>query len=147
MGLGLHPIFLVAAAAAALLGAIACICFRCRVSNRLKRCILLIAVLFLLAPSGLVFISLKPEWADSRFRTYKHLYRDIQVGMTRSKVMGLIEGHYPSNGKRLRPVGFTDTETKWGLFMNPENSIEPNCEGIFLTIQDDKVEKKKYSRD
>jgi len=141
----IHPIFLIAAAA--LLGAIACIVFACLAGQWLRRSILIVTALILVAPSGLVLAILKPELVDARFRTYKRLYRDIEVGMTRAEVMNLLERHYPSDGKRLPPTLLEDTDTRIGFFMNPEGSREPNCEGIFLQMQDDAVVKKSYSAD
>lgn len=40
-------------------------------------------------------------------------------------------------------------DTRWDLsfFMNPETSREPNCEGIFLTLEASRVTKKVYSAD
>ena len=34
-----------------------------------------------------------------------------------------------------------------GYFMNPEKSTEPNCEGIFLTLEAGSVTKMWYSAD
>lgn len=147
MGFGLHPIFLIAGVT--LLGAIACLVFACLASRWLKRSILIVVALVLLTPSGLALIMLKPELVDARFRTYKRLYGDIQVGMSRSEVMTLVIKHYPNEGKRLSPKVIENSETRLAFFMNPEDeeSGEPNCEGIFLNMQDDAVVEKSYSRD
>lgn len=145
MGFGLHPIFLIAAVT--LVGAIACLVFACLASRWLKRSVLIVVALVLLAPSGLFFIMLKPELADARFRTYKRLYGDIQVGMSRAEVMTLVDKHYPPEGKRLRPMVLENSEARLEFFMNPEESPEPNCEGIFLQMQDDAVVRKSYSAD
>ncbi len=145
MNSSIHPIFLVAGVT--LLGAIVCIVFACLASRWLKRSILIVVALVLLAPSGLVLIAVKPELVDARFRTYKRLYQDVQVGMTRTEVMELINHHYPTNGKRQRPSVYADTEDKLGFFMNPEHSTEPNCEGIILQMQNETVLKKRYSAD
>ena len=145
MVFGLHPIFLIAAVT--LTGAIACLVFACQASRWLKRCILIVVALVLLAPSGLVLMILKPELVDARFRTYKQLYGDIQVGMSRAEVMTLVDQHYPSGGRRLRPKVLEDSDDELSFFMNPEESREPNCEGIFLQMQEDAVVKKSYARD
>ena len=145
MGFGLHPIFLIAIVT--LIGALVCLVFACLASNWLKRGILIVVALFLLAPSGAALICLKPELVDGRYSTYKHLYGDIEVGMSRSQVMKLVDRYYPSGGKRLRPRVLEDSDLKLRFFMNPEESNEPNCEGIFLEIQDDKVVRKSYARD
>ncbi len=145
MGFGLHPIFLIAAVT--LVGAIVCLVFACLASRWLKRSILIVVALVLLAPSGLVLIILKPELVDARFRTYKQLYGDIQVGMSRAEVMALVEKHYPTEGKRLRPKVLENSEDRIGFLMNPEDSRSPNCEGIFLQMQDDAVVKKSYAAD
>ena len=63
MSFGIHPIFLIAAVM--LLGAIVCIALACRTSGRLKRSILIVCALFLLAPSGLVVVILKPELVEN----------------------------------------------------------------------------------
>ena len=140
-----HPLFLIAAVT--LIGAVACLNFACLASNWIKRGILIAAALFLLAPSGVALICFKPELVDGRYKTYKQLYGDIEVGMSRSQVMKLVDQYYPSGGKRLRPKVLEDSDHKLSFFMNPEESNEPNCEGIFLEIQDDKVVRKSYARD
>ena len=145
MGFGLHPIFLIAAVT--LIGAVACLVFAYLASHWLKRGILIVAALFLLVPSGVALIGFKPELVDDRFRTYKLLFGDIEVGMSRADVMTLADQHYPSEGERLRPNIIEDSDKKLGFFMNPEDSTEPNCEGIFLRMQGDKVVRKSYARD
>jgi hypothetical protein len=40
-----------------------------------------------------------------------------------------------------------DTPDGLGFFMNPEASREPNCEGIFLRLEQGRVTKKTYSPD
>ena len=145
MGFGLHPIFLIAIVT--LIGALVCLVFACLASNWLKRGILIVVALFLLAPSGAALICLKPELVDGRYSTYKQLYGDIKVGMSRAQVMKLVDQHYPSWGKRLRPKVLEDSEVKLSFFMNPEDSAAPDCEGIFLQMEDDSVVKKSYVRD
>ena len=105
------------------------------------------AALFLLVPSGVALIGFKPELVDDKFKTYKQLFGDIEVAMSRADVMTLIDQHYPSEGERLRPNIIEDSDKKLGFFMNPEDSTEPNCEGIFLRMQGDKVVRKSYARD
>ena len=145
MGFELHPIFLIAAVT--LIGAVACLVFAYLTSKWIKRGILIVAALFLLCPSGVALIGFKPELVDDRFKTYKQLFGDIEVGMSRADVMTLIDQHYPSEGERLRPNIIEDSDKKLGFFMNPEDSTEPNCEGIFLRMQGDKVVRKSYARD
>lgn len=145
MGFELHPIFLIAAVT--LIGAVACLVFAYLASKWIKRGILIVAALFLLVPSGVALIGFKPELVDDRFRTYKLLFGDIEVGMSRADVMTLADQHYPSEGERLRPNIIEDSDKKLGFFMNPEDSTEPNCEGIFLRMQGDKVVRKSYARD
>ena len=142
---GLHPLILIAAVT--LIGAIACLVFAYLASHWLKRGILIVAALFLLGPSGVALIGFKPELVDSRYKTYKQLFRDIEVGMSRAEVMTLVDQHYPSEGERLLPNLIEDSDKKFGFFMNPEDSAEPNCEGIFLEMQDNNVVRKSYARD
>ena len=142
---GLHPLIIIAAIT--LIGAIACLVFAYLASHWLKRGILIVAALFLLGPSGVALICFKPELVDDRFRTYKQLFGDIEVGMSRAEVMTLVDQHYPSKGERLRPNLIEDSDKKLSFFMNPEDSTEPNCEGIFLKMQDNKVVRKSYTRD
>ena len=140
-----HPLFLIAVVA--LIGAVACLNFAFLASNWLKRGILIVAALFLLAPSGAALICIKPELVDGRYSTYKQLIGHIEVGMSRAQVMKLVDQHYPSGGKRLRPKVLEDSEVKLSFFMNPEDSAAPDCEGIFLQMEDDSVVKKSYVRD
>jgi hypothetical protein len=130
-----------------MIGAIACLVFAYLASPWLKRGILIVAALFLLGPSGVALIGFKPELVDSRYKTYKQLFGDIEVGMSRAEVMTLVGQHYPSEGERLRPNIIEDSDKKLSFFMNPEDSVEPNCEGIFLEMQDNKVVRKSYARD
>ncbi len=99
MTFGIHPIFLIAGVT--LVGAVMCIVFAFQASQWLKRGIFIVIALVLFAPTGLILASLKPELVDARYRTYKRLYREIQVAMTRTEVMALISSHYPPGGKRL----------------------------------------------
>ena len=64
-----------------------------------------------------------------------------------AEVMTLVDQHYPSEGERLRPNLIEGSGKKLSFFMNPEDSAEPNCEGIFLQMQDNKVVRKSYARD
>ena len=145
MEFGLHPLLLIAAVS--LIGALACLFSACLASNWFKRGILIVAALFLLTPSGVALLCIKPELVDDRYETYKQLYGDIHVGMSRAEVMTLVDRHYPSRGERLRPDIIEDSDKKLSFFMNPEDSTEPNCEGIFLRIRYDSVIKKSYARD
>ena len=145
MIVGLHPLIVIAAVT--LIGAVACLVFAYFASHWLKRGILIVAALFLLGPSGVALIGFKPELVDDRFKTYKQLFGDIEVGMSRAQVMTLVDQHYPSGGKRLRPTIVEDSDKKLSFWMNREDSIEPNCEGIFLQMQDDRVMRKSYARD
>ena len=67
--------------------------------------------------------------------------------MTRDEVLELVRRHYPQGGSRQAPRLFEDTEAELGFFMNPEGSVNPNCEGIFLEMSAGKVTSKDYSRD
>ena len=145
MSTGLHPLLLIAVVS--LIGALACLFFACSASHWLKRGVLIVTALFLLGPSGVALLCFKPELVDDRFRTYKQLFGDIEVGMSRAEVMTLVDQHYPSKGERLRPNIIEDSDKKLSFFMNPEDSTEPNCEGIFLRMQDNKVVRKSYARD
>ena len=145
MEFGLHPLILIAAVT--LIGAVACLVFAYSASQWLKRFILIAAALLLLAPSGVALICFKPELVDDRFRTYKQLFGDIEVGMSRVEVMTLVDQHYPFDGERLRPNVIENSDIKLSFFMNPEDSTEPNCEGIFLRMRDNKVVRKSYARD
>ena len=145
MGFELHPLILIAVVT--LIGAVACLVFAYLASHWLKRGILIVAALFLLGPSGVALICFKPELVDDRFRTYKQLFGDIEVGMSRVEVMTLVDQHYPFDGERLRPNVIENSDIKLSFFMNPEDSTEPNCEGIFLRMRDNKVVRKSYARD
>ena len=145
MEFGVHPLFVIAAVT--LIGTLACLFFACLASNWLKRGILIVAALFLLTPSGVALLCSNPELVDGRYETYKQLYGDIHVGMSRAEVMTRVDRHYPSGGERLRPDIIEDSDKKLSFFMNPEDSTEPNCEGIFLKLENDAVVKKSYARD
>jgi len=145
MTLGLHPFVLIAAVA--LLGAALAAVLAYQVSSWRKRIVLIMVTLVLATPTALVCVALKPELVDGRFRAYQRLYRDIEVGMTRAEVMQLVDQQYPADGKRARPKVWEDTDTQLCLFMNPERRTEPSCEGIFLTLSEERITAKEYSRD
>lgn len=75
------------------------------------------------------------------------LARDIQVGMTRDEVFAAIDRRYPKSGARQRPGLLGETADGLSFFMNPETSREPNCEGIFLKLENGRVKSKEYSPD
>jgi hypothetical protein len=119
--------------------------FRVR-SAGLKVLLLLVAIVTL-APAGLVVLAAFPEWVDARFRSYKAFYAEIQPGMTRDEVMALQARVYPEGGPRQKPRIAIEDDTSLTFFMHPEDSTEPNCEGIFLAFKDGKVTSKTYSPD
>lgn len=130
-----------------LVGGIACLVFACLASQWRKRGVLIAAALILLAPSGLALIIVKPELINARVREFKRLHRDITIGMHRSEVMTVIEKHYPPKGTRPTPRIVENSDTRLGFLMDQEKPSDPNCEGIFLQMQDGKVVAKSYSAD
>ncbi len=145
MSFGVHPFILIAAGGA--LAALVAIVIACRAKRGLVTAMMVVLALAFIAPAGYVFLAFHPELVDGRFRTYKRFYRDIQVGMTREQVLAAMEQRYPTNGLRKRPKILNDTPEGLGFFMNPETSREPNCEGIFLTLEAGRVTKMVYSAD
>jgi hypothetical protein len=67
--------------------------------------------------------------------------------MTREEVMALQARVYPEGGPRQKPRIAIEDDTSLTFFMHPEDSTEPNCEGIFLAFKDGKVTSKTYSPD
>jgi hypothetical protein len=145
MSFGVHPFILIAAGSA--LAALVAIVIACRANSGLVTAMMIVLALLFIAPAGCVFLAFHPELVDGRFRTYKRFYRDIQVGMTREQVLAAMEQRYPTNRLRKRPTILNDTPEGLGFFMNPETSSEPNCEGIFLTLEAGRVAKIVYSAD
>jgi hypothetical protein len=141
----LHPFILFAAGGAVL--ALIAVVVACMPRSGGVRALMIALVLFCLLPAAFVFLAFHPELVDGRFRTYKRFYRDIQVGMTREQVLAAMERRYPSDGPRKRPKIMDGTREGLGFFMNPETSREPNCEGIFLTLEAGRVTKIVYSAD
>ena len=134
------------AAGGALLALIAVV-MACIVRSGGVRALMIVLAFVCLLPSAYVFLAFHPELVDGRFRTYKTFYHDIQVGMTREQVLAAMDRRYPADGPRKRPKIMDDTPTSLGFFMNPETSREPNCEGIFLTLEGGCVTKIVYSPD
>jgi hypothetical protein len=145
MSLGIHPLILIAAAG--VLAALAAIVIACRAKSGFLVVVMVLLTLVFIAPAGYLFLAFHPELIDGRFRTYKRFYGDIQVGMTREQVLAAMEVRYPTNGPRKRPKILNDTPEGLGFFMNPEKSTEPNCEGVFLTLEAGRVATKVYSED
>lgn len=127
--------------------AIGCFVAAWRTEARCARLILIPLGLLFLVPHGIFVVILKPELVDSRVRTYKTFYKQIEIGMTRQDVLATMSRCYPGNGLRARPTLMEDAAERIGFFMNPEDSAEPNCEGIFLRLKDEKIIEKTYSPD
>jgi hypothetical protein len=119
----------------------------CLIRRTVFQAILIMLALVFLVPGGYLFLAFNPELVDGRFRTYKHFYNGIQIGMTTNEVFVVLDRYYPKSGVRLRPKIFNDSPQALGFFMNPETSREPNCEGIFLTLTNGCVVNKQYSPD
>jgi hypothetical protein len=145
MNVGVHPIILIAVIGALL--ALGAVVVACTVRSGGVRALMIVLALVCLIPAGFVLVALHPELVDGRFRTYKAFYRDIQIGMTRDEVLAVLDQHYPASGARQRPKIMEDEPESLGFFMNPERSREPNCEGIFLRLEQGRVTKKDYSPD
>jgi hypothetical protein len=145
MSFGVHPLILIAAVGA--LAALIAVVIACRAKSGVVMAMMVVLALVLIAPACYVFLAFHPELVDGRFRTYKRFYRDIEVGMTREQVLAAMDLRYPADGHRKRPKIMDDTPESLGFFMNPETSREPNCEGIFLTLERGRVTKIAYSAD
>jgi hypothetical protein len=145
MTFGVHPFILIAAVG--LLLALIAFIAACFARSGVARVSMIGLGLVFLLPAAYVFLAFHPELVDGRFRTYKAFYRDIQIGMSRDEVFGVLDRHYPKSGARQRPKVMEDEPGRLGFFMNPETSREPNCEGIFLTLDHGRVTKKDYSPD
>lgn len=145
MSFGIHPFILIAAVG--VIFALISISVACVTRSGAIRALMIVIATVCLLPAVNVLLAFCPELVDGRFRTYKKFYSDIQIGMTREQVLSAMERRYPADGLRKRPKIMDDTSTRLGFFMNPETSREPNCEGIFLTLQDGHVTQKQYSAD
>lgn len=142
---GVHPVLVLA-----MLGVVAAIAFAlaaCLARRTAVRWVLACLALASIAPACWVWTILHPEVFDARYRTYKDLYGGIGLGMHRSEVLELVARHYPQRGERAAPKVLEDTEERLAFFMDPEQSSEPNCEGIFLQMRSGRVESKEYSPD
>jgi len=140
-----HPIILIAVFGA--LAAVVAIVIACRAKRKLVTALLIVLAVVFILPAGYVYLAFHPELVDGRFRTYKGFYNDIRVGMTREQVLALMDEHYPAGGPRKRPRIIGDTPRSLDFFMNPETSREPNCEGIFLMLEEGRVTRTVYSAD
>lgn len=145
MSFGVHPFILFAAGGAVC--AFISVVLACTVRSGGVRALMIFWALVCLIPAVYVFLAFHPALVDSRFRTYKRFYSDIQVGMTREQVLAAMERRYPAEGPRKRPTVMRDEPGRLGFFMNPETSSEPNCEGIFLTLESNRVTSVVYSAD
>ncbi len=145
MAFGIHPVIVIAAFAAIL--ALIAVVIACVARSGVMSMVMGVLALVFLLPAVYVFLGFHPELIDARFRTYKTLYRDIQIGMTRNEVLATVDRLYPKAGKRQRPKVFDDQPDQLGFFMNPETSTEPNCEGISVMFKNGRVTKKEYLPD
>jgi hypothetical protein len=145
MSFGVHPVILIAAVSGLLM--LIAVVVACMARSGGVRVLMIVLALVFLLPAAQVFLAFHPELVDGRYRTYKGFYRDIQIGMTRDEVFAVLDRRYPKAGARQRPKVMDDTPDSLGFFMNPETSREPNCEGIFLKLENGKVKSKDYSPD
>jgi len=145
MSFGVHPFILMAAVGVVV--ALAAIVIAWKARSGLVTAIMVVLALVFMLPAAYVFLAFHPELVDGRFRTYKAFYRNIQVGLTRDQVLGVMERHYPSGGPRQRPRVVPDDTEELGFVMNPESSREPNCEGIMLKLVRGRVVAKEYRPD
>ena len=145
MSFGVHPVILIAAIGALL--ALIAVVVACMARTGGLRVLMIVLAWVFLLPAASVFLAFHPELVDGRFRTYKAFYSDIQIGMTRDDVFAVLDRLYPKEGARQRPKVMGDTPDSLGFFMNPETSREPNCEGIFLKLENGRVKSKDYSPD
>lgn len=140
-----HPILVLALLG--LVGSLIMLVTVFRVRRAGLKLLLVLISLVLLAPAGLVVVTVFPEWVDARFRSYKTFYEGIQPGMTQAEVMAWEAQIYPEGGPRQRPQIIVQDETSLSFFMHPEHSTEPNCEGILLVFENGRLESKSYSPD
>lgn len=145
MSFGVHPLVLVAVVGA--VASLLTIVIACRAKSGVLIVIMIVLALVFMVPAGYLILALNPALIDDRFRTYKRFYTDVEVGMTREQVLAAMDRRYPATGPRKRPKIMEDTPNRLGFFMNPEASREPNCEGIFLTLEGGHISKKVYSPD
>ncbi|HKP35529.1 MAG TPA: hypothetical protein VJT71_01630 [Pyrinomonadaceae bacterium] len=145
MSFAVHPLILIAAVGAA--AGLPAIVIACRAKSGVLIGLMVLLALVFMAPAGYLILALNPALIDGRFRAYKQFYKDIEVGVTREQVLAAMDRRYPATGPRKRPKIMDNTPNRLGFFMNPEASREPNCEGIFLTLEGGRVSKKVYSPD
>jgi len=146
MTMGIHPVILILALV--FLGGLACVVLSVFVRRLFLRILLIVmGIVVMAAPCIFLLLVEHPELVDGRFRTYKAFYSDIREGMTREEVFTCIAKHYPEQGERCKPTILSDTNTALEFFMDPEDSQQPNCEGIFLKMKSGKVIEKEYSPD
>ena len=118
-----------------------------RSRNPLRNGLLLGLGLILLLPVAGFGVLINPWLYEERFAAYCLFYRQIKTGMTSAEVVALMERRYPAGGPRSRPKIMEHSTNRLGFFMNPEHATEPNCEGIFLKLQNGAVVSKSYSAD
>lgn len=120
--------------------------FRCRGGQ--VKVLLVVLALAALAPAALVVLVSYPDWVDPRFTAYRAFYEAIQPGMTRMEVLALRDRHYPPGGLRQAPRVIVDEGGALTFFMHPEDpESSVDCEGILLSLENDRVVKKTYSPD
>lgn len=92
-------------------------------------------------------VAVNPWIADPQYRAYKRLYWDIDNGMTRAEVLKAVARRYPPGSRRTAPQLVQDDPVSMMFFMGVEGSQGPNCEGIFVKMEDGLVVSKHYSPD
>jgi hypothetical protein len=105
------------------------------------------AALLLLIASGLTVIG-HPGLLDPRFRPWLALYDDLKPGMTLSEIETAVAHHYPVSGSTMpKPRLVVDSPDSLVFLMDPGPSAAPDCEGIVLSLREDRILGKTYSPD
>lgn len=119
--------------------------FKC--PSGVKRVTGLAVATLLVFPGAFLALAKYEQYLDPRYRAFRAFYNSIEVGMTKEDVFDLIKKHYSTSSKRRAPIILENTQNRLKFFMNPEAKTEPNCEGIFLKILENRVTEKEYSPD
>lgn len=142
---GILPFFIVAAICLLVMLVFAAACFRAK--NALGRVTWALLALMCAVPAAWLFMAVYPELRDPRYKTYRAFYGDIQPGMSRAELDGLLDRHYPPRGARTRPSLGPESSGYVYLFMDPEGSKKRDIMGVLVKMQDGKVLDKEYVAD
>lgn len=121
--------------------------FAIRSQRFVPRFALTLVALCLLLPSGLLFVARNPAIVDVRYRTFRLLYWNFGIGMSREEVFASLAKRYPPGHEAKAPRVVVDNGSTLEFVMTPDYTGLPANERIILKTDAGVVTGKDYLPD